>query len=308
MSVPSIPRLRVLCQRDKLRRKDDLTRRHRAVSIYATALLLRTGVTADQVTVASVVTGLLGAVALGASGLAAGLAAVALLYVSFLLDQVDGEVARYRGRTSLRGVYLDELRHLVIYAAPVFALAFDVSRDATGGAGAAWPFAVGFAGALALTLARAEERLPALIFGERAAALLVPTVGAAVSGAGAPPALDGRDARRHAVTSLGGAGVPPALLPGIRVALRAVHATYEALTHQVLILIWLLVAVTFERGLGLGPAEGVLLVSLSLVSALALAATIAARARPGAIEADVQARAAAARAALTPPTHLENGP
>src|SRR4051812_14506658 len=96
---PPIMRLPVLFPREKLRRPDDLTRRHRAVSIYATWLLVRTPVTADQVTVASIATGLLGAVALGASGLGPGIAGVGLLYVSFLLDQVDGEVARYRAKT-----------------------------------------------------------------------------------------------------------------------------------------------------------------------------------------------------------------
>src|SRR5436309_14521992 len=92
---PSIPRMRVLCQREKLRKPDDLTRKHRALSIYATWLLVKTPVTADQVTIASIVTGLLGAVALGLEGLAWGLIGCALLYLSFLFDQVDGEVARY---------------------------------------------------------------------------------------------------------------------------------------------------------------------------------------------------------------------
>jgi phosphatidylserine synthase len=38
-----------------------------------------------------------------------------LFYSMFFLDGVDGEVARARGTSSLRGIYLDRLSHIVTY-------------------------------------------------------------------------------------------------------------------------------------------------------------------------------------------------
>jgi len=36
------------------------------------------------------------------------------VYVSFLLDKVDGEMARYKKMETLQGVYLDELYHVLV--------------------------------------------------------------------------------------------------------------------------------------------------------------------------------------------------
>lgn len=310
----SIRRLRVLCQKEKLRRENDLTRKHRAVTIYATWVLVRTRATADQVTVASIVTGLLGALGLAAPGLAAGLAGVALLYVSFALDQVDGEIARFRRRTSFRGVYLDELRHLLIYAAPVFALSFDVAR----GLGRSWPFAVGFVAALGLALARIEPRLPALIFGERALALLRrPFVGPVERGPAAAalltaswgqagsPALAAPPALAPTRRALAVAALRARLRAAVRAALRGAVGVYDTLAHQVLILLWIALAVGWDRGRGrpLGGVglEGALLATFALVQSLALAAAVVSRARPGEVDRDVGERAVEfARAARGP--------
>jgi hypothetical protein len=275
---PSIKRLRVICQKEKLRRENDLTRKHRAVSIYATWLLVRTRTTADQVTVASIATGLAAAVLLAAPGLEWGLAGVALLYASFLLDQVDGEVARFRRRTSLRGVYLDELRHLLIYAAPVFGLSFSVAR----GTGESWPFAVGFAAALGLALARIEPRLPALIWGERAAHL--------VSELPLEPEAKARDAPEAAA-----ADADPLVKRALRPVALVAQVAYDRLAHQVLILLWLLIAVAVDRGVdrvfgGVG-LEGLLLSALAITTGVSLLVSIVSHARPGEIERDTAERA-----------------
>ena len=118
--MESIAELRRICQADKLQRSRGLTRLNRWVSIYATFVALALGVSANVLTVVSIAAGVCGAVLLAVPGYGANLTGVALLYASFLLDQVDGEVARYH-RTTVTGAYLDEIRHIVIYAAPVFA-------------------------------------------------------------------------------------------------------------------------------------------------------------------------------------------
>lgn len=270
----SIKRMRVICQREKLRKTNDLTRKHRAVSIYATWLLVQTPATADHVTIGSIATGLLGAACFALPGLLPGLAGVLLLYVSFLLDQVDGEVARYRRRSSLRGVYLDEIRHLVVYSVPVFALGFDASRRLC----SHWPLVVSFAGGFALALARIEERLPALLFGERATKLAResadPVQPVTVGGEEAPPARS-----------------DSALKSAARTALAASNALYEVLAHQVLILFWFLAAVVLDRGFGLASFQSAFLVALTLATCGALLASVRTRLVPGALEADAKARA-----------------
>ena len=123
--METIAELRQICQADKLQRSRGLTRLNRFVSIYATFVALALGVSANALTVASIAAGVFGAVLLALSDYAANVGGVTLLYASFLLDQVDGEVARYH-RTTVTGAYLDEIRHILIYAAPVFAVSLQL--------------------------------------------------------------------------------------------------------------------------------------------------------------------------------------
>jgi len=89
---------------------------------------------------------------------------IGLLYVSFLLDQVDGEIARYYQRPSFNLLYLDEIRHLVIYPLPLFCLAFGAFSDTH----SSIVFLLSFFCALALILARINERIALLIYMDRA--------------------------------------------------------------------------------------------------------------------------------------------
>ena len=52
----------------------------------------------------------------------------ALLYLGIALDGVDGDIARYRGVFSLRGVYLDDVQHLIVPPLMLFGLAYSVSK------------------------------------------------------------------------------------------------------------------------------------------------------------------------------------
>jgi phosphatidylglycerophosphate synthase len=89
----------------------------RRISIYLTLLLSRTSVTPNQVTVVSIAVGLLGG-ALWAVGsgwvFIVGSACLLLMYV---LDCVDGELARLTGQQSTLGTYLDLVgAYLVSYS------------------------------------------------------------------------------------------------------------------------------------------------------------------------------------------------
>jgi phosphatidylglycerophosphate synthase len=94
----------------------------RRVSPYATRLLLRAGLSPDAATWLMIATGLAAALTLTLPGPAAALAAALLIQLQILLDCSDGELARWQGRSSATGVYLDRLGHHLTEAALPIAL------------------------------------------------------------------------------------------------------------------------------------------------------------------------------------------
>ena len=115
--------LRVICQAGKLSEPGWYVV-HRRVSIYVTWALLHTPLRPTHVTLAMMVVAAAGAGLLAVPGLGWNLAGFALLYLSFLLDKVDGEMARYLGVCSPRAVLLDRFHHLVIEPAVLVAAAW----------------------------------------------------------------------------------------------------------------------------------------------------------------------------------------
>jgi len=86
----------------------------RRLSPFASWAICRfTGLSADAVTVASIATGVVGGLVVAAGTGGAAILAVVLLQLAYLLDVVDGEVARIRGTAGRRGTYLDLIGHFV---------------------------------------------------------------------------------------------------------------------------------------------------------------------------------------------------
>ena len=111
----SIAQLRARCQ-GPARGTDSFWMRRvgRTCSIYLTSLLIKTPMSANQVTALFIVMGW-GIAALMAVGTpAAMLTGGVLLQVWFIFDGVDGELARYRGTASLKGMYLDHMSHAMV--------------------------------------------------------------------------------------------------------------------------------------------------------------------------------------------------
>ena len=131
LEVPDIATLREICHSGKLAQDPRplyvITRR---ASIYLTWLLLHTGLLPNQVTVLTVLLGVLGSVLLALPGggwaLAGGLAFVA----HHLVDKVDGDIARFRRIYSIVGVYLDELGHGLAFGGIFIGLGVHLSGDA----------------------------------------------------------------------------------------------------------------------------------------------------------------------------------
>ena len=126
-SQPSIAELRAATQPPQIFERD--SGEHwagrlyiRRFSPYATRLFLRAGLSPDGVTWLFVLTGVAAAALLSADGLLPAIGAFVLIQLQILLDCSDGEVARWQGRSSPRGIYLDRIGHYVTEAGLPIAL------------------------------------------------------------------------------------------------------------------------------------------------------------------------------------------
>ena len=101
---------------------------HRRGSIYLTLLLYRAGIRPNQVSLWMMVLGAAGVVMLAAESLPVNVYGVALLYLSFVLDKVDGELARLRDEQTARGILLDRFHHRMVEPAIFIAAALHAYR------------------------------------------------------------------------------------------------------------------------------------------------------------------------------------
>lgn len=113
---PTIAEIRAVCQPASVRGRRNSE--HwvadvylRDISPYLTSLLLRTSITANQVTWLMVATGISAALVILIPGLPGAGAALILGQMQMLWDCSDGEVARWRGTSSPLGVFIDRVGH-----------------------------------------------------------------------------------------------------------------------------------------------------------------------------------------------------
>jgi phosphatidylglycerophosphate synthase len=83
----------------------------RRVSPGATWIFARLGWPPNAVTAGFILCGVAAGAVVAVGGLASAIAAAVLVQVYLLLDCADGELARWSGRTSATGVYLDGIGH-----------------------------------------------------------------------------------------------------------------------------------------------------------------------------------------------------
>ena len=149
-SSPTLDELRAVAQPPHVRaRKNaehwtaELYLRH--ISIYLTALLVRTPISANGVTWLMILSGWAIAASLLLPGIAGALLALFFSQVQLYFDCCDGEVARWRGTSSAKGVFLDKVGHYTTEGAVAVALGFRAVGDLSllrTDPGAAYPFVV----------------------------------------------------------------------------------------------------------------------------------------------------------------------
>ena len=105
---------------------------NRTFSGWLSRLLVKTSVTPNQITVASLLTGLLGAWVLGGGGWSAPVYGLLLFQLSVILDHVDGEIARLKYQFSASGKWLDNWSDHVVDLAVVGMLAWRAAGDGGG--------------------------------------------------------------------------------------------------------------------------------------------------------------------------------
>ncbi len=113
---PAIEAMRDVCQPPHIRGRKSAehwtaTLFGRSFSIYLTRVAVWLGLSANAVTVLMILCGWAAAAALLIPGIWGPLLACFLAFLQMTLDSIDGEVARWRGTTGPRGIFLDRIAH-----------------------------------------------------------------------------------------------------------------------------------------------------------------------------------------------------
>jgi phosphatidylglycerophosphate synthase len=125
----------------------------RRVSPRATWVFARLGWSPNAVTVAFIVCGVAAGVVVAFGGLWSAVAAAILIQAYLLFDCSDGELARWSGRFSVTGIYLDRVGHYLGEAALLTGLGFRAQGHLT----VSGPYVTaGLAAALLAMLVKAE--------------------------------------------------------------------------------------------------------------------------------------------------------
>ncbi len=150
--------IRQVCQAGK-DRDPGWYRIHRRLSIHITAFLLQTPITLNQVSLLMMFMAAIGAAMLTSANLWVNAGGGVCLYLSFLLDKVDGEMARYRQQESVMGILLDRFHHRLVEPLVFLALGWRAFQ-ATG----SWtPLIAALATMLAANIIEETQQLPAFI-------------------------------------------------------------------------------------------------------------------------------------------------
>jgi phosphatidylglycerophosphate synthase len=126
---PTVEELRARVQKGRSREIGNWLARRvaRPSAVYGCWLAIRLGLSAHQVTLAALVSSIVGAIAIGTGDRLLFVVGVILAHLGFWLDHVDGQVARWRGTVSLDGVYFDYLMHHASSLALGFALGYGLA-------------------------------------------------------------------------------------------------------------------------------------------------------------------------------------
>lgn len=133
MPSESFKEFKQICQGEKLedikRRKDWWHVPFIFISKYITWVLVKTSITANFITIFGFVIGFLGLILIALGNSFFILIGFIFLYIYYLSDEIDGEIARYKKQTSLRGIYYDEVGHLIFLSCFFTSFGYNIYRS-----------------------------------------------------------------------------------------------------------------------------------------------------------------------------------
>lgn len=98
------------------------------ISKYITWILVKTPITANLVTIFGCIIGLLGLLFIGFGNNYLIILGFILLYVYYISDEIDGEVARSKKQVSLKGIYYDQVGHFLFLGCFFSSFGFNIYR------------------------------------------------------------------------------------------------------------------------------------------------------------------------------------
>jgi phosphatidylglycerophosphate synthase len=115
--VESLKELNKICQKPRYKEEGNWMVRYilRDLALPITWCLLHTGITANQVTLAALLIGLAGNALTASPDSIMFLWGMIFIQFWYLLDHVDGQIARYRKTVSLTGRFFDFLMHHILH-------------------------------------------------------------------------------------------------------------------------------------------------------------------------------------------------
>lgn len=96
------------------------------ISIYVTKLLLYTPIKADHVTISMILLSIFGSVLMAFGTLNLMLIGILIIHFTLVLDNVNGEIARYKKQGNMTGTFLEFLYHDATIALIFFSAAYGV--------------------------------------------------------------------------------------------------------------------------------------------------------------------------------------
>ena len=114
--VESIKKLREICQQPVLHLNTWYPRNFaRKLSIYVTWLFIHLKISGNAASIIMLFTGIIASYLFTFGTYWYSFTAVLILQFWFILDHVDGELARYWKETSAKGIFLDKLNHHIVH-------------------------------------------------------------------------------------------------------------------------------------------------------------------------------------------------
>ncbi len=114
--VESIKKLREICQKPVIHLNTWYPRKvARKISIYITWLFIHFKMSGNIASIVMLITGLIATSFFTLGTYFGYLMGVLLLQLWFILDHVDGELARYWKKTSAKGIFIDKLNHHIVH-------------------------------------------------------------------------------------------------------------------------------------------------------------------------------------------------